>query len=177
MLDITDQKVKYSLYITKTSNPIVFSTSYIVKIYDFDHATIVETKYRKGTTENTLLEEEEMCYTVGECNTMNPGRDYAQFCWWINAHAKDLLPQMVKQTIDASVDNVFLRNKAFDQGGSLSWSGHPCIKTENRCQPYSTNSVVKMISDISKSNTLQDRGSTDHGSASALYLPSYSIES
>lgn len=170
-LDMTDQRVKYKLKITKTSNPIVFSTRYNVKIYDFDHATVVQTKYRKGNRENVLLED--LCPTIGECNTMQPGRDYAQFCWWMNAYANDLLPNMVMQTIDASVDSKFLQNKAFNQGGSLSWSGHPCIKTKTRCQPYSITSVVKMISDISKSNTLQDRGSTDHGSESTLYLPSY----
>lgn len=172
-LDMTDQKVKYRLNITKTEpkQPIVFSTRYIVKIYDFDHATIVETEYRQGSKSNVLLEK--LCDMVGECNTMRPGRDYAQFCWWIHVYANDLLPQMVKETIAQSVNRDFLQNKAFDQVGALSWSGHPCIKTEKVCRPYSTKSVVEMISNISRSNILRDRGSTDHGSESTLYLPSY----
>ena len=174
-LDQTDEIVHYSLYITKNANPIVFNTRYIVKIYDFDHATIVESKYRKGSNENTLLHD--LCDMIGECNLMKPGRDYAQFCWWMRAIARDLLPQIINQTIDASVDSVFLNNKAFDQGGSLSWSGHPCVRPPKgrMCKSYPTNSVVKMISDISKSNILQDRGrfSPSYNSESKLYLLSY----
>ena len=173
-LDRTDQRVKYTLKITKMSNPIVFTTNYIVKIYDFDHAAITETRYRQGGKENTLLRDH--CTSLGECNIMKAGRDYAQFCWWLHSTAFELLPEMVKATIKNSVNQSFLENEIGDQLGSLSWSGHPCKVAGHSgtpCESYETNSVVSMISRISETETLKDNGSTNHVTESVLSLLSY----
>lgn len=164
-LDTTDHKVKYYLNVG-ASLPIVFTTDYIVKVYDFDHAAL-------GGYTNTLLERN--CYHVGECNVMNIGRDYAQFCWWLNTCT--LVPDSIKDTIKRSVDKEFLANTQGHHPGSLSWSGHPCVHVMGHsCNPYQNASVVENIRIIANQKSLYDSQSTDYGSKSILYLPNHTPE-
>lgn len=177
-LDKTDQKVRYVLGINKESKPIVVVTDYIVKIYDFDNAAVLETPYSvwKGSRENTLLRER--CPLLGECNLMNVGRDYAQVCWWLR-RASHLLPRLVNDIITTSVDPQFLANSAADDGGTLSWMGQPCVSrgAHNACQPYETRSVVQMLRRFASYITdEQERESNARGAGiieEILHLPSY----
>jgi len=162
-LDRTDHKVKYYLNVG-ASLPIVFTTRYIVKVYDFDHSWL------RGHN-NTLLDRH--CSSIGECNFMNIGRDYAQFCWWLNKCT--LVPHIIKETIKRSVNEDFLANTQGDRPGSLSWSGHPCVHviTDHSCNPYQNASVVENIRIIANQELIYDSQSTDHGSESILYLPNH----
>ena len=177
-LDQTDKKVKYTLKIRKDAPPIVFITNYLVKIYDFDHATITATKYRPGSMENNHLTG--MCALVGECNQMKNGRDYYQFCWWLHKTAGALLPKLVGQFIEQSVNTHFLNNNAGNQPGSLSWSGHPCIiqSQGKACEPYETPSVIDLLERFSKTVVTKEKLNaaekrTDFDIETVLYLPSY----
>ena len=182
-LDKTDQTVQYKLRITPSARPIVFTTSYIVKIYDFDHAAIVPTQYRREGKTNRLLES--LCSQVGECNRMKKGRDYAQFCWWLY-RASDIVPKDVTDIITQSVNNEFLNNRCTNPPtpgcqnvtgvrGTLSWNGAPCRYEQGRrsCQPYPTRPVVEMLSMIAASNVLADTRTAGHMLESVLELPSY----
>ena len=154
-LDRVDQAYEYILHVDKQMEPIRITTDRIVKIYDFDHATVVPTKYNRSQSSivgqpNTFLYD--LCPMIGECNRMRIGRDYAQVCWWL-INTVPNLPPVIRQSIEQSVTQDFLTNKAVGRpGGSLAWSGHPCqVRRNSPCEHYKLNSVRTLAKKLAAS--------------------------
>ena len=119
LVEETDKPVTFDLKINKTKI-IKFTCNHVVKIYDFDRATVRRTKYQNISSDNSLLNL--LCARLGTCNKFTVGWDLAQVCWWL-FNAKRDCPLIIKDFIQKSIDNRFL-----NMDKQLSWKGHSCVK-------------------------------------------------
>ena len=145
-IDKAHEEVQYILHFKKNSEPTVITTKYIVKIFDFDNATMVETDYCNFEVKNNI-KLEDMCM-YGMCNDFAPGRDYAQFCWWLwraNRFIGDELCGIIRKTVDVE----FLYNKGSGDNrdiGQLVWHGHPYkVSQFGACEGYKLKGVKQLI--------------------------------
>ena len=119
LVEKTDKAVTYNLKISKTKF-VKFTCNHIVKIYDFDRATVRKTKHQNISSDNSLLNI--LCNRLGTCNKFTVGWDLAQVCWWLFNTKRDC-PSIIKKFIKKTIDNRFL-----EMDEQLSWKGHSCVK-------------------------------------------------
>jgi len=119
LVEKTDKVVTYNLKINKTKF-LKFTCNHIVKIYDFDRATVRKTKYQSISSDNSLLNL--LCNSLGTCNNFTVGWDFAQVGWWMFNTKRDC-PLIIKKFIRKTIDNRFL-----EMNEQLSWKGHSCVK-------------------------------------------------
>jgi len=119
LVEKTDKAVTYNLKISKTKF-VKFTCNHIVKIYDFDRATVRKTKHQNISSDNSLLNL--LCNRLGTCNKFTIGWDLAQVCWWLFNTKRDC-PSIIKKFIKKTIDNRFL-----EMDEQLSWKGHSCVK-------------------------------------------------
>tara|TARA_Y100000746_G_C15434325_1_gene419992 strand:- start:241 stop:1500 length:1260 start_codon:yes stop_codon:yes gene_type:complete len=119
LVEKTDKAVTYNLKISKTKF-VKFTCNHIVKIYDFDRATVRKTKHQNISSDNSLLNL--LCNRLGTCNKFTVGWDLAQVCWWLFNTKRDC-PSIIKKFIKKTIDNRFL-----EMDEQLSWKGHSCVK-------------------------------------------------
>lgn len=177
-LDRTDALVTYKLYTDRTLAPIEFTTNVLVKIYDFDHSSMSRTMYNTHVKDllierNDMLERE-FCNPFGRCNRMQPGRDFAQVCWWLNQVPS--LSEAVKGCITESIDQAFLSDSGISEGGRLSFAGDPCIHRANG-SPCTTEfrmeSAVKLVQKMNRDFVKSHPGRAPSPYGPMYMLPSY----
>lgn len=138
-IDESDKPFEYRLYVDETS-PIVFTTRRMVKIYDFDLGFVQSDEI----PENHILHD--FCGKYGMCNEFQAGRDYLQFCWWLNNSLGDKLPPEVRNIIRNTVPSDFLTASAPNE---ITWAGQPCRAQQSReCERVETQSLKEMMAGI-----------------------------
>lgn len=132
----------YVLQVSKKQT-ITFTARVMAKLYDFDHGSKSGTRYAPSKLHNRLLEG--LCNFDGECNTFAPGRDFAQFAWWVTRLSN--APAVVKEWIATVVSPDFLRS----DNSTLSWQGQPCIKSASQCRKLHFQSLKTILATLGAS--------------------------
>ena len=109
-------------------------TRFMVKIYDFDHASKRRTEYSTVEFDNTLLSKDH-CDSLNECNEFQKNVDWFTFIHYIYSfqrycgeHTKEVISDICTSIIMSELLDMDSVTNTVD---NLTWTGRPCVCVES----------------------------------------------